>query len=161
MTAEWQGFFIGELGALAALTGLVVVAISINLSRILAIVQLPRRAGESLTLLVGPLVVASVALIPGQPSLLLGLEVLAIGLVTMIFPIVNQIQMWTAALGVTEAEKASRLAISLAASAPFVVGGFSLVFALEGALDWIAAAIIVSLVAGVWNAWILLVEILR
>ena len=36
LTPDWATFFSAELGALAALTGFVVVAISINLSRILA-----------------------------------------------------------------------------------------------------------------------------
>ena len=35
LTPDWPGFFAAELSALAALTGFVVVAISINLSRIL------------------------------------------------------------------------------------------------------------------------------
>ena len=36
LTPDWATFFSAELGALAALIGFVVVAISINLSRILA-----------------------------------------------------------------------------------------------------------------------------
>jgi hypothetical protein len=161
VTAEWQGFFTAELGALAALTGLVVVAISINLSRILAIAQLPRRAGESLTLLVGPLVVASCALIPGQPSLLFGLEALIVGAVTMGFAISNQARTWTSMVGVSEIKMMSRLVINLACSAPFVLGGLAIALSVSGGLYFLAAGIIVSLVAGVWNSWILLVEILR
>ena len=72
LSPDWQNFFVAELGALATLTGLVVVAISINLSRILTVVSLPSRAGESLIMLVGALVVVSVALVPSQPPLLLG-----------------------------------------------------------------------------------------
>jgi hypothetical protein len=51
LTPDWATFFSAELGALAALTGFVVVAISINLSRILAYSWLPARAGEAL---IGP-----------------------------------------------------------------------------------------------------------
>ena len=36
LTPEWANFFMAELAALAALTGFVVVAISINLARILS-----------------------------------------------------------------------------------------------------------------------------
>jgi len=39
--AEWANFFVAEVGASAALAGLVVVATSINLSRILLFPQLP------------------------------------------------------------------------------------------------------------------------
>ena len=51
LTPEWATFFSAELAALAALTGFVVVAISINLSSILAYSWLPARASEAL---VGP-----------------------------------------------------------------------------------------------------------
>jgi modulator of FtsH protease len=44
---DWATFFSAELAALAALTGFVVVAISINLSRILAFPALPRRSAEA------------------------------------------------------------------------------------------------------------------
>ena len=46
LTPDWATFFSAELAALAALTGFVVVAISINLSRILAYSWLPSRAAR-------------------------------------------------------------------------------------------------------------------
>jgi hypothetical protein len=67
-TADWANFFVAEVGASAALTGLLVVAISINLARILAIAQLPGRAAEGLIILVGAFVLGSVALIPDQSA---------------------------------------------------------------------------------------------
>ena len=47
LTPEWANFFTAELAALAALTGFVVVAISINIARILSYPHLPTRAGEA------------------------------------------------------------------------------------------------------------------
>jgi hypothetical protein len=47
-SAGCANFFAEEVGASAALTGLLVVAISINLARILSIAQLPGRAAEGL-----------------------------------------------------------------------------------------------------------------
>src|SRR5271154_545849 len=99
LTPDWQSFFAAELGALASLTGLVVVAISINLSRILAVANLPTRAGEALVTLVGALVVVSVGLVPGQPVRLLGAEFLSIGLVTFVAPTINQIGSWNLTQG--------------------------------------------------------------
>jgi len=161
LSAEWQNFFVAELGALAALTGLLVVAISINLSRILAAAQLPRRAGESLILLVGALVIASLALVPEQPIRWLGVEIFSIGLLIFFTPIVIQVRDWSSAAGVNAAKKTVRLVVGWVASLPFVVGGSLLIFGLDGGLRWVAAGVIASLVAGVLNAWILLVEILR
>jgi hypothetical protein len=157
---DWQAFS-AELGALATLTGLVVVAISINLSRILAVANLPSRAGESLIMLVGALVVVSVALAPNQPPILLGSEFSLIGLVTFIAPAANQIRLWNLMEGVTSPKKYVRLAITSIASLPFVVAGGCLILGVAGAFYWVAVGVIVSLVAGVWNSWILLIEILR
>jgi hypothetical protein len=50
-TVPWQIFFAAEVGAGASLTGLLFVAVSINIERILSFPKLPARAGETLTLL--------------------------------------------------------------------------------------------------------------
>ena len=161
LSSDWQTFLSAELGALAALTGLVVVAISINLSRILTVANLPSRAGESLIRLVGALVVVSVALTPNQPPILLGAEFSLIGLVTLVAPATNQIRLWNLLEGVTSAKQLARLAITSIASLPFVVAGGCLILGAGGAFDWVAFGVILSLAAGVWNSWILLIEILR
>jgi hypothetical protein len=62
LTPDWAIFFSAELAALATLTGLVVVAISINLPRILAYAHLPTRAGEALIGPVGAITVTSLVL---------------------------------------------------------------------------------------------------
>jgi modulator of FtsH protease len=79
--AEWQSLFVAEAGASAALAGLLFVAISINLARILQGAGLPGRAGEAIVLLVAVLVISTLALVPGQSPTVLGAELLAAGLV--------------------------------------------------------------------------------
>jgi hypothetical protein len=74
---HWSDFFLGEVGAASALAGLVIVAVSINLQRILEFPQLPGRVAEILIMLVGALLASSVALLPGQP---LGLPMIADGI---------------------------------------------------------------------------------
>lgn len=47
----WENFFIAEVGASAALAGLIFVGVSINLNRILSLPRLPDRALEAVSLL--------------------------------------------------------------------------------------------------------------
>ena len=70
-----------EAGASAALGGLLFVAVSINLNRILALRSLPGAALGSIVLLVAVLMVSILALVPGQPGWVLGSEVLVVGIV--------------------------------------------------------------------------------
>jgi hypothetical protein len=61
--AAWAVFFASATGAAAALTGLLFVAVSINLSRILSgLAMLPARAAETL------MVLLFVVIIPRLPS---------------------------------------------------------------------------------------------
>ena len=70
LAPESAVFLSAELADLATLTGLVVVAISINLPRILSFARLPTRAGEPLIGPIGAVTVTSLVLIPEQPVLL-------------------------------------------------------------------------------------------
>ena len=63
---EWSDLFVAAAGASAALAGLVFVAISINIERILKFKGLPERGLETVLLLVAVLIVSMVGLIPGQ-----------------------------------------------------------------------------------------------
>ena len=76
--AAWEAFFTAQLGAGAALLGLLFVGLSLNLDRILADPNLPRRAEIGLVLLVLQLIVSSVALMPDQSPTAVGIEILAI-----------------------------------------------------------------------------------
>jgi hypothetical protein len=68
LTSDWATFFSAELTVLATLTGLVVVAISINLSRILSFPHLPTRAGEALVGPIGAITATSLVLLPVPPE---------------------------------------------------------------------------------------------
>jgi hypothetical protein len=161
LTPDWSAFFVAELAALAALTGFIVVAISINLSRILAYPALPRRAGEALIGPLGAMTATSLVLIPDQPAPLIGAEVLAVGAFMVLAPLVLQIRWWGERQEVTAIERLARAATSVGFSLAFVIGGALIMESARAGLYWIAAGIIACTIAVVFNAWVLMIEILR
>ena len=74
--SEWSDLFVAAAGASAALAGLVFVAISINIERILNLDGVPELGMVTLLLLVGILVVSMFGLIPGQSDHAFGIELL-------------------------------------------------------------------------------------
>ena len=64
--SEWSDLFVAAAGATAALSGLVFVAVSINIERILANEGVPDFAMVTLLMLLGALMVSLLGLIPGQ-----------------------------------------------------------------------------------------------
>jgi len=64
--SEWTDLFVASAGASAALTGLVFVAVSINIEHILKFEGLPERALGTVLLLLSVVLVSIIGLIPGQ-----------------------------------------------------------------------------------------------
>lgn len=158
---EWHDLFVAVAGASAALAGLVFVAVSINLERILSYEGLPERALETLLLLLGVLVVSIVCLMPGQGHVALGLELLgAAALVTLIVLRLPRTRAEETGREPTQ-WRLSRLGVRLMGTVPLVLGALSVLFEAGGGLYWIVAGVILAIVGAVANAWVLLVEILR
>jgi hypothetical protein len=161
LTPEWSNFFAAELGALAALTGFVVVAISINLARILEYAWLPSRAAEALIGPVGAITATGLILIPEQSPILLGTAILASGLVMVVAPVVIQLRSWSFRKEVTVVERIVRFAASAGLGLLVVIGAALMIAGARGGLAWLAAGDIATIVAVVLNAWVLMIEILR
>jgi hypothetical protein len=64
LAVEWKDFFVTAAGASATLVGLVIVAISVNLQRIIEQPQLPSRGGATVAALVLILITSMAELIP-------------------------------------------------------------------------------------------------
>jgi hypothetical protein len=153
---EWSDFFVAEVGASAALTGLLFVAVSINLAQILKYSHLPTRALEALTTLLCVLVISTFALVPGQTPFVQGLEMGGTGLVTW--------GIQTTALTRTRGsgyESFLRYFFNQVPPLPFVVGGIFLVLGYSSGIYWAVPGTLLCVLSGVYCAWVLLVEIQR
>lgn len=161
MDDAWQVFFAAQVGASAALLGLLFVGVSLNLDKILAGPLLPRRGLLALLLLLlAVLVVGSVTLVPGLPEAALAAALLAAGLSLAALGLSVSLGSWRSP-ATSRLNIAFGFAMSQLAALPYVAAAVVLLAGGTGAPGWVAAAMILSAAKAVADAWVLLVEINR
>ena len=158
MTGAWANFFISQCGDSAALLGLLFVSVSLNLSRILAYPDLPNRALMAMLLLLAVLIVASLMLIPGQPMVVNGVEVLCVGFSICAAGAITGAGSIRNASPDLRGQAIRRFALLALAILPYMVAGIMLLVGHATALYWLAAGTILSFVTSATEAWVLLVE---
>lgn len=158
--AGWSDFNVAMAGASAALAGLLIVAASVNIEKIITAGTLTARLGAAIASLVLALVASAVGLIPGLGPTWYGIVVLLGTLAAGAF----QLHATRVIVRDPQPEQRQRFGKSvlgwlpiagyLAAGAALVLGSSSgPVLAASGCLLAIVAAIVVS--------WVVLVEVLR
>jgi modulator of FtsH protease len=162
VTAAWLPFFATAAGAAAALTGLIFVALSVNIARILEYWHLPARAAAAMGALMLILVSSLAALAP-QPLVLVGGETLAFTAFVWWLEIDSARQLLAAVKANNRPwrEFAVGTAMGQVQVVPYLVGGVVLAQGSAAGLYWLAAGAVMVFVLAVVNAWVLLVEILR
>ena len=161
MNAEWGTLFTVETETAATLTGLVFVAISINIDRIMVYPGLPGRASESILQFIEVFLISVAALIPGQPDWVLGIEFLVIGVIFWVAQITGQVRYLRLKAGHPRWWFVLRSILSQLATVPFCLSGIALLSGVTSALYWLIPGFLFSFAAGIVSAWVLLVEIRR
>jgi hypothetical protein len=157
----WSDFFVATAGVAGALAGLLFVALSINLARILETPSSIGRAGETLLLLAGVVAIALIALIPAQSPRHLGTMLLIAALPVWFFPMLTQFRAMRRHQYAHPAHITIRSTLHQAGTLPIVAGALGLCGLLPAGIGWIAAGCIASMIVAMFSAWVLLVEILR
>lgn len=158
----WHDFFLGELGASAALIGLVFVGVSINLSKIITSSGLVNRAGEALLNLVMVLFTASAALVPTDSAVVKGIIFLVIALIYWGLLLLLQIEIYRR----IDPEYRKKfiiytVIINQVAAICFFLGGLGLSTLGADSLYLIGAATFLAYTTCFIDSWVLLIEIMR
>ena len=156
----WSDFAIAVVGATAALAGLTIVTISVNVRQILAFPALVPRAAITIAGFVVALL-SSLALLLPQTPLAAGIEVLVVTAGAVL------IEVRAARADLTQQRRAPvAYAIWHAALAavwimPFTAARVLLIAAPAVGLFVLAFGVGAAIVASIFNTWVLLIEILR
>jgi hypothetical protein len=156
---DWTELFVASAGASAALTGLLFVAVSVNIDRILEFQGLPERALQTLLLLLSVVLISVICLIPGQSPTALGIELLVMSIG---FGGAVCVLLFRTIPGAKEYERAVlHLVLVLPGTLPMLIGAVSLLLQAGGGLYWVVGGVVGAIFGASVNAWVLLVEILR
>ena len=162
----WHDFFLAQAGAAGVLTGLVFVGVSINLQKILSDPSsgLTGRAVEALILLVAVLVASVLGLVPGQGVGMLGAEVLVVGLAAWGWIVaihLPRVREWGTMRADLRVSFVVRVVVGQVATLALAIAGVAVLRVGPGGLYWLMAGTIFSILAALFEAWVLLVEINR
>lgn len=156
----WSEFNIALAGAAAALAGLLIVAMSVNITAILKAATLPTRAAASIAALMLAVAASLLGLMPGQPAWQLGVWVLAGAVIVWVLEafairaIVREPgQPWSA--------RSMKVLVGVLSPLSFTAGAVSLIGGSLAGFAWVATGGIAAIIAAVLFSWIALVEILR
>ncbi len=157
----WGGFFTAQVGASAALAGLIFVGVSLNLTKILSSSRLPDRALQALILLVAILLVASMMIIPGQPQILIGLEILIPGL--LLSTAMTRLDLRIRRETDLQYRRAflGNMVLTQLASLPYLIAGLMVLSLGLNGLYILPVGFLFSFVKAILDSWVLLVEINR
>jgi hypothetical protein len=164
------GVFTATAGAGAALAGLIIVAMSVNIKTIRGISGMTARAATTIAGLVLLVVVSCAALIPFQSRPALSIETALSAAAVLVLAARSTRVMMRAAAERAQARTARdagpagtalRRLLGVIPIALLCAGGVMTGFAARPGLDLIASGILTGLAASSTNAWALLVEILR
>jgi modulator of FtsH protease len=161
----WHDLFIAAAGAAAALSGLIFVAVSINLRDIFALekkVGSTYLTGRALESLVALLIVLGISLVGLDPSVsrpVFAAVLLFCAAGSAVSP-VRQTSAYRSS-HVKPTAYTLRLSLTLLLVAAYAVTSATLLAQGGGGLHWLPFAFVLAVTIAASNAWILLVEVLR
>jgi hypothetical protein len=161
----WVPFFTAAAGASAALVGLIIVAMSVNVETIVGIRSLPARAIATIGALTYVVVTSVFALVPALQPAWFGVVLLLFALPSLGFAIDAAVRVVRDHGGGDEDVSRSgiigRAVVGLIPIAVALVAGVLVLVGSTAGLVLVAVAYVLVFLTSVLNAWVLLIEIRR
>lgn len=159
--SSWANFFIAAAGAGAALAGLIIVAMSVNVTRILRIPGMTSRAGTTIAVLILIVLLALAGLFPHQTYLQLGIAMTVCSVPVLGLSVRSATVMTNDAASGAKGMAAAKGLLGIAPAWIATAAGVLVLLGIPTGLTLLGFGMLVGIAASVTNAWVLLVEILR
>lgn len=156
----WTDFNVAMAGATAALAGLVIVAASVNIDKIIRAGTLTARLGAAIASLILALVASAVALVPAIDAVLYGVAGLVGTLVAGAFQ-AHAMRVIAHDDDPEQRARAAKSVLGLVPIATYLLGGVLLVLANATGLVLVAVGCLLAVISAIIVSWIVLVEVLR
>ncbi len=157
---DWSEFNVAMAGATAALAGLVIVAASVNIERIVRAGTLTARLAAALAALVLALVVSGMGLIPDVDPFWYGIVILLSTVGAGWFH-VHATQVIMRDPDPAQRGRVAKTVLGFLPIAAYLVAGVAVTIGHESGLVLAAVGCLVAIVSAILISWIVLVEVLR
>ena len=162
MYSRWNDLFMATAGAAGALLGLIFVALSISVEKIIATKNLTAIALQPISLLLSILILSIFMLFPGQSPIALGCEIVVTGSVIWISTLLSDIHIYKSISDTSHKRGyVFNIVISLLITTLIVLAGIFIMIMGQLGIYMLVFGIIFSFIRGVINSWGLLIELNR
>jgi hypothetical protein len=158
--AGWSDFHVAMVGATAALAGLVIVAASVNIDKVVAVRTVTSRLAVSIATLVVAIVVSGMALMPGLPLPWLGAATVPATIPTAGFQIHAALTL-ARDTHATPPGRFLRPAVGFVPILAYLVAGVLCLAGQPAGVAVGAVGTLTAIVAAILMSWIALIEVLR
>lgn len=157
---SWHEFNVAMLGAAAALAGLVIVAMSVNIATLISSRTLVGRLASAIAALVLAIAACAAALVPGLDERGYGIVVVVLAVIAAVFP-VRAARLLRDETSPLLKARAAKAAVAFLPVAAYLTGGALLALGIDGGMLLVATAALLAVVCSLVVAWVALVEVLR